>query len=642
MSDESKTTAPTTPVVAPTPQIHPDITFFAETNYRGQKRRFGIRKDDRRRHFYIIGKTGVGKSTLQEQMIMSDIHNGYGVGLVDPHGDFAEKILDFIPNNRINDVVYFNPADADYPIGFNVMETADPKYKHLVASGLMGVFKKIWPDVWSPRMEYILNNCILALLDYPGSTLLGINRLLVDKEFRKRVLAKCENPVVKTFWLDEFAKYTEKFATEAIAPIQNKVGQFLSSSIIRNILAQVKSTINIRDLMDQEKILIMNLSKGRIGEENMRLVGGMLITTVQLAAMGRVDIPEDTRKDFYLYVDEFQNFATESFANILSEARKYRLNLIIAHQYIEQLEEEVASAVFGNVGTIAAFRVGGADADFLAKEFEPEFTIEDLVNTAKYNMYLKLMIDGVSSSPFSAQTVLPEFPRTGNAEKVIAVSRERYGNRRDVIEEKISRWSGLIGGEDEPPALGSLTVADTSQFVTSQQVATAAKEEKKRNEVRYPAICNRCGNATDAPFVPDGKRPIYCVECYKIAMAEKAANKPPVVAPMPTPPPMPVAPVQPVVNIAPKINSAPVQPLVSQQVNTVAYKPPENIKQDKVIVEEKTTPPPEISMAEALKMGVIGQRRSNHQTGTTNNQANSNTSTDSKKVQPGEVITFDN
>jgi len=627
MAEEQKTTQ------TEIPGVHPDITFFAETNYRGQKRRFGIRKDDRRRHFYIIGKTGVGKSTLQEQMIMSDIHNGYGVGLVDPHGDFAEKILDFIPNNRINDVVYFNPADADYPIGFNVMETTDPKYKHLVASGLMGVFKKIWPDVWSPRMEYILNNCILALLDYPGSTLLGINRLLVDKEFRKRVLAKCENPVVKTFWLDEFAKYTEKFATEAIAPIQNKVGQFLSSSIIRNILAQVKSTINIRDLMDDQKILIMNLSKGRIGEENMRLVGGMLITTVQLAAMGRVDIPEETRKDFYLYVDEFQNFATESFANILSEARKYRLNLIIAHQYIEQLEEEVASAVFGNVGTIAAFRVGGADADFLAKEFEPEFTIEDLVNTAKYNMYLKLMIDGVSSSPFSAQTVLPEFPRTGNAEKVIAVSRERYGSRRDIIEEKISRWSGLIGGEDEPPAI-NLSVAETSGFVTS---STSAKEEKRRNEIRYPAICNRCGNATDAPFVPDGKRPIYCVECYKIAMAEKA-NKPATVVQVVAAAPVVIQPQ--VAQTQPTVTPVVAQPQVNQVIKPVIQRPPENIKQEKKVIEEIKTPPPEISIAEAMKMGVTGQKKSNIQSAPSN--LNINNTNDSKKVRPGEVITFNN
>ncbi|MBI5023335.1 MAG: type IV secretion system DNA-binding domain-containing protein, partial [Candidatus Magasanikbacteria bacterium] len=329
---------------------------------------------------YIIGKTGMGKTNMMEQMVLSDIYNGHGVGLVDPHGDFAEKILNFVPANRLNDIIYFNPADIDFPIGFNVLETIDPRHKHLVASGLMGVFKKIWPDVWSPRMEYILNNCLLALLDYPNSTLLGINRLLVDKEYRKRVIAQIQNPVVKTFWVDEYARYSERFATEAIAPIQNKVGQFLSSSIIRNIVAQVKSTINIRDIMDNKKILIMNLSKGRLGEDSSRLLGGMLITKIQLAAMERVDIPEDERNDFYMFVDEFQNFATESFANILSEARKYHLDLILAHQYIEQLDEKVAPAVFGNVGTIVCFRVGAEDAEFLAKEFAPDFTEEDLVN----------------------------------------------------------------------------------------------------------------------------------------------------------------------------------------------------------------------------------------------------------------------
>lgn len=500
-----------------------EITFFAETNFRGQKRRFGIKIDDRRRHMYLIGKTGMGKTTLMEQMVLSDIYHGHGVGIVDPHGDFVEKIIDYIPNNRINDVLYFNPADQDYPIGFNVMESIDPRHKHLVASGLMGVFKKIWPDVWSPRMEYILNNCILALLDYPGSTLLGINRLLVDRDFRKRVIAQIKNPVVKTFWLDEYAHYSERFATEAIAPIQNKVGQFLSSSIIRNVVAQVKSTIDIREIMDNRKIFIMNLAKGRIGEENMRLLGGMLITKIQLAAMERVDIPELERKDFFLFVDEFQNFATESFANILSEARKYRLSLILAHQYIAQLEEEVAAAVFGNIGTIICFRVGGEDAEFLAKEFEPEFTIEDLVNLAKYNVYLKLMIDGVTSSPFSAQTFLSEYQRTKNAGKVIKSSRERYTEKREIIEEKIMRWSGL-GGDEE----GEIKVSGTTESVNTQNFPSSGGSGRgkkiRQEEKRYPAVCSRCGKDTDVPFVPDGKRPVLCVECYKIVMSSKNAS----------------------------------------------------------------------------------------------------------------------
>lgn len=430
-------------------QQQDDICLFAQTNFRNQLRRFGIKTDDRRRHMYIVGKTGMGKSTMMENMVLDDIYSGHGIGLVDPHGDFAEKILDFIPAKRINDVVYVNPADLDYPIGFNILEVQSDEQKHLVVAGLMGIFKKIWPDVWSARMEYILNNTLLALIEYPGSTLLGINRLLADKKYRKKVLSKVNDPVIKTFWNVEFASYTEKYAQEAVAPIQNKIGQFLSANVIRNMVAQVKSTIDIRQLMDEGKILIMNLSKGRIGEDNSRLLGGMLITKIQLAAMERVDTPEAQRRDFFLYVDEFQNFATPSFANILSEARKYRLSLVMAHQYIAQLDEIVANAVFGNVGTIVSFRVGGADSEVLAKEFSPVFIEEDLVNIPKFHIFLKLMIDGVSSQPFSAMTLPPLQERTDSAEKIIRVSRERYGRPRESIEEKIMRWAGLDGGDDD-------------------------------------------------------------------------------------------------------------------------------------------------------------------------------------------------
>ncbi|RJO59293.1 DUF87 domain-containing protein [Candidatus Parcubacteria bacterium] len=421
-----------------------NINVFAETNYRGYHRRFGIKLDDRRRHMYLIGKTGMGKSTVIERMIINDLNAGHGIALVDPHGDLVEKILDYIPNNRVNDVVYFNPSDVEYPIGFNVLESVDINQRHLVASGLMGVFTKIWEGVWSARMEYILNNTILALLEYPGSTMLGIARMLVDSRYRTRVLTKVSDPIVKGFWVDEFSNYNDKFRNEAVAPIQNKVGQFLSSAIIRNIVGQSKSTIDLREIMDNKKILLFNLAKGRIGEDNSALLGAMMITRLQLAAMSRVDMPEQSRPDFFLYVDEFQNFATESFANILSEARKYRLNLIIAHQYIEQLDEKVAAAVFGNVGTIMAFRVGGADAEFLEKEFYPTFTQVDLVNLPKYEVYLKLMIDGVASEPFSAITLPPiELKPTNNREKVILGSRERYAQKRAEVEEKILRWSGV-------------------------------------------------------------------------------------------------------------------------------------------------------------------------------------------------------
>lgn len=438
------------------PIVTKDIALFAQTNFRNENRHFGIKLDDRRRHMYVIGKTGMGKTTMLENMVLSDMYAGHGFALVDPHGDFAEKMIDFVPPHRINDIVYFNPSDLENPIGFNILETVNPEHKHLIVAGLMGVFKKIWVDQWSARMEYLLNNAILALMDCPGSTLLGVNRIFADAVYRKKVVAQIKDPVVKAFWVDEYAKYTDKFASEATAAIQNKIGQFLSASVIRNIVAQVKSTINIREIMDSGKILLVNLSKGRIGEDNSRLLGGMMVTKIQLSAMERVDMPESERRDFFLYVDEFQNFATESFANILSEARKYRLGLIMAHQYIEQLSEEVAAAVFGNVGTLVVFRVGAPDAEILEKEFDPYFLMADLVNLPKFQIYLRLMIDGVASTPFSATTLAPIATRTGSTEKVINISREHYGRSRQVIEEKIARWSGFgdfttAGRQDSEP-----------------------------------------------------------------------------------------------------------------------------------------------------------------------------------------------
>ena len=427
-----------------------DITFIGFTTFRNQKKKFGIKLDDRRRHIYIIGKTGMGKTALMENMAIQDIQAGRGLAFIDPHGEAAERLLDFVPSRRINDVIYFNPADVEYPIAFNVMEKVGPEHRHLVAGGLMSVFKKIWPDVWSARMEYILNNTILALLEYPGTTLLCINRMLADSDYRKKVVEKIKDPMVKSFWVNEFSKYTQRYEVEATAAIQNKVGQFISNPLIRNIIGQVKSTIDMRKVMDEGKILIANISKGKIGEDNSRLLGALLITKLQLAAMSRVDIPEEERKDFFLYVDEFQNFATRSFVNILSEARKYRLSLVIGNQYLSQLEEmtptgrstEVRDAIFGNVGTIICFRVGAEDAEFLEKEFLPEFNANDLVNLTKYNIYIKLMIDGVAAKPFSAQT-LPPFPKpeTNFRQEIIQVSRKTCGVARDLVEERIAEWS---------------------------------------------------------------------------------------------------------------------------------------------------------------------------------------------------------
>lgn len=441
-----------------------DIAVFALTTYRNEYKKFGIKTDDRRRHMYLIGKTGMGKSTILENMIVDDIRAGRGVAIVDPHGDLAEKIIEFIPDNRINDVVYLNPSDIDFPIAFNVVEQVDPHLQHLVASGLIGVFKKLWADSWGPRLEYILRNAILAILDYPGSTLLGVVRMLSDKVYRKKVVANVKDPMVKSFWEKEFAGYADKFASEAVSPIQNKVGQFLSSSLMRNVIGQVKSSIDIRKIMDDGKILVMNLSKGRIGEDNSALLGAMMITKIQLAAMSRVDIPENERKDFYLYIDEFQNFSTDSFANILSEARKYRLNLIMAHQYIEQLSDNVKAAVFGNVGTLIVFRVGATDAEELVKEFTPVFLEEDIVNLPKYEMYLRLMIDGITSNPFSARGLPPlrNDEKTGNLEKIIKYSREKYSSPRALVEERIMRWHESEDDEKEKEEKKAFRPANTN------------------------------------------------------------------------------------------------------------------------------------------------------------------------------------
>lgn len=479
-----------------------NITYFAEANFRNEKKKFGIKRHDRTKHMYVIGKTGMGKTTLLENMAVQDILNGEGIGIVDPHGEFAEKMLKFVPENRIDDVLYFAPHDIDYPIAFNVMENVDPTQRHLVASGLLGVFKKIWPDVWSPRMEYILNNCILALLEYPGSTLLGINRMLSDKDYRNEVISKVSDPVVKAFWIDEFAKYSDRFMTEAGAAIQNKVGQFISNPLIRNIIGQPKSAFDIRELMDHKKIFIMNLSKGRVGEENSRLIGAMLITKIYLAAMSRVDMPDSERNDFYLYVDEFQNFATESFKDILSEARKYRLNLILAHQYIAQMDEKVRDAVFGNVGTLLTFRVGAYDAEVLERELAPEFNEQDIVNLGFASIYLKLMIDGVASRPFSASTLSPiQTSEESHTEEIIKKSREKFASSKGEVEEKISEWHAGLKIEKQK----------TERPAISKSIPHFSQHQPVQHQPQlYEAYCSVCGNKTYVPFVPDGKRPIFC------------------------------------------------------------------------------------------------------------------------------------
>lgn len=433
------------------------ITYFAATNSRGKEVPFGIRAEDRGRHMYIIGKTGMGKSTLLENLAIQDVRNGEGMAFIDPHGGTAERILEYIPPHRMKDVVYFAPFDMEYPVAFNVMEDVGYDKRHLVVSGLLSAFRKIWVDAWSARMEYILSNTLLALLEYEGATLLDVNRMLINKHFRKKVVDNVTDPIVKSFWVDEFANYTDRYTQDATPAIQNKVGQFTSNPLIRNIVGQPKSSFDVRKLMDEKKILIMNLSKGRMGEVNTNLLGSMLVTKIYLAAMSRADVPAQVMKElppFYLYVDEFQNFANQSFADILSEARKYKLRLTIAHQYVEQMEEEVRDAVFGNVGTTIAFRVGPFDAETLETIFSPQFTATDLVNLGFAQVYLTLMIRGVGSPPFSATTLKPFDPSPDACvPEILRASRMTYGKPRLEVEKAIGEWQA----SDPPPELSKPT-----------------------------------------------------------------------------------------------------------------------------------------------------------------------------------------
>lgn len=504
------------------------ITYFGETNFRNAQSKFGIKKIDRRKHMYVIGKTGMGKTTLLENMAMQDIQSGEGLAFIDPHGETAYKLLDFVPKERMKDVIYFDPADQAFPIGFNVMENIDPERRHFIASGLMGVFKKIFgPDVWSARMEYILGNTVLALLEYPDTTLLSINPMLAVKEYRKRVVDNVTDPVIKAFWTQEFAKYTERFAAEATPAIQNKVGQFTSNALIRNIVGQPKSTFDFRKAMDEKKILIINLAKGRVGEDAARLLGAMIVTKLYLAAMSRVDIEDESqRSDFYLYVDEFQNFATESFANILSEARKYRLCLILAHQYMAQLAEEVRDAVIGNVGTTLAFRVGAEDAEFLEKEFSPAFLAPDVVNLGFSQVYMKLMIDGVASYPFSATTLPPiKVPHESFKKEIIALSQQQFGTPRATVEDVIQKWSETIGGDTGPGDKRNTGGVFSAPGQTSQIGQHAPIADARPQLKMFDAVCAVCGKKTQVPFEPDPKRPVFCKEHIGMAGEYKAKTQ---------------------------------------------------------------------------------------------------------------------
>ena len=475
---------PNLPIV--TVENQRDISPVASTNFRGQKLAFGLPRSDRGRHLYILGQTGVGKSGILELLTISDIYSGDGFAIIDPHGDYALNVLRRIPEQRVKDVIYFNPADVDYPIAFNPMEVPDPKLRTHTASEIIGVLKKMF-ESWGPRLEYILRYSLLALLEYPNATMLDITRILTDKAFRKDVLNYVSDPVVLNFWNVEFASWNDRFAAEAIAPVLNKVGAFTANPIVRNIIGQPKSSFNIRQIMDERKILIVNLSRGLVGEDNASLLGALLVTKIQLASMSRADIPVQDRIPFYLYVDEFQHFATDSFATILSEARKYSLYLAVANQYIAQMSQEVKDAVFGNVGSMIAFRMGADDARGMQRYFEPKFEEYDLVHMHNRHFVINMTIGGEKTPAFSAVTLdLPE-QSLDETQNIIHNSRATYSLNRNSVETDIGK---KYETEDNISAKQPITkipsVTDTEQEKQESKPNKIQETEKTLNTTLSP------------------------------------------------------------------------------------------------------------------------------------------------------------
>ena len=470
------------PTITGQDAIDQHISAFGITNFRGINYQFGLLRSDRGRHVYIIGQTGAGKSGLLELFALSDIYHNEGYAIIDPHGDFAVNNLRFIPPHRLQDVVYFNPADTAYPLGFNPMEVINPNMKNNTSSEIIGVLKRMFGDSWGPRLEYILRYTILALLDYPNSTMLDITRMLTDKKFRKKELTHCTDTVVLNFWNIEFASWNDKFQAEAVAPVLNKVGAFTANPIIRNIIGQPKSTFNIRKIMDEGKILIVNLSKGLIGEDNASILGAFLVTKIQLAAMSRSDIENiDDRRPFYLYVDEFQNFATDSFATILSEARKYGLNLTVANQYVSQMEPTVRDAVFGNVGTMISFRVSADDAPVLAKPFAPYFEPEDLLQMANRHFVISMVIKGEKAPAFSAKTLALPSPQGDNLGRIIEHSRHEYSRSREEVESDIQAMLVL---PSQQQASQEKNILSNNNHINANNTQNQANSTKKRSRSR--------------------------------------------------------------------------------------------------------------------------------------------------------------
>ncbi len=428
----------------------PGVSAFGITNYHNSNIPFGIRRNDRRRHLYAVGKSGSGKSKLLELLINDDIQTGQGIAVMDPHGDLVDNILRYIPEHRIKDVILFDPGDTKFPIAFNPMEKLDEAYKMQVTIGFLQIFKKLFGSNWTYRLEHVLRYTTLALLDSPNTTVLSILKMLTDKNYRQKIVAKIDDSVVKNFWVSEFAGWSEKFDAEAITPLLNKVGQFVATDMIRNIVAQPATKFSLRDVMDNKKILLMKVSKGLLGEENSSLIGSMIITKLYEAAMSRADTPEDQRQDFYFYVDEFQNFATETFAEILSEARKYRLNLTIAHQYMGQLSDVVRETVFGNVGSMISFRVGAEDAGILEGEYNPIFKERDIINLGVREFYIKMQVNGEQREAFSARTLdAPKVVRDYTPE-IIAASRAQYCTPREDVVKMLQNWNEIASAPPTP------------------------------------------------------------------------------------------------------------------------------------------------------------------------------------------------
>jgi len=498
------------PIITGKPAIDENISAFGLTSFRGINHQFGMLRSDRSRHVYIIGQTGAGKTGTLELLALSDIFHGHGYAIIDPHGDFAVNNMRFIPGSRLKDVVYFNPADTLYPIGFNPLEVTDPNQKPNISSEVIGVLKRMFGESWGPRLEHILRYTILALLDRPSTTMLDITRMLTDKKFRQETLDYCQDTVVLSFWKTEFASWNDKFASEAVAPVLNKIGAFTANPIIRNVIGQPKSTFNIREIMDSGKILIVNLSKGLIGEDNAAILGSFMVTKIQLAAMSRSDIERvEDRRPFYLYVDEFQNFATDSFATILSEARKYGLNLTVANQYISQMSETVRNAVFGNVGTVISFRISADDAPMIAKQFEPQFEPIDLLQMHNRNFVINMVIEGEKSPAFNATTLSLPKPQTDNTAIIIENTRRNYSRPRSEIEQEISE---LI----RPPEYLVRQSAANSQPPESQSIA-------KRWPVEYKPIVKTLANLsiTSEQVIEESQKPTPVVTEHKRARTRK-------------------------------------------------------------------------------------------------------------------------